>query len=556
MAIRNDASTTKGLSSAASVFTGLMGQTWTLSCYVYFIAFPTTGNYHALFGMTQGGASNYDFLYLKNVGGNTHINVQVDNGGFTEVNGATNLALNTWYYLTITRESDTSLRAFINGVSEVVNTTNQTISTGATYIELGRFTFYSDVSNARFSRLKYWGAALTAAEQLQEMRTIRPQRFANLRGFYPIFPGTGERGRDYSGNTITLTEGGTLTDEDDPPISYGIPVSIFRRIFSGGSGPTTSFETINTVVTATQTLIQKASLIRANTITATQILSQKIIKAIANTVTGTQTLVNKPRSIISTLVTATQALGLKPRNILTNTVTVTQTLAEKISNVIAHTISTSQTLSTGIDKIIDQEVTGTQSLTQKAGSIIATTVTATQSLLNTARSIIATVVSHSDTIGKDISAAINNTITTTHTQINKAIFSLTNTVATITSVDSRQVFIMVIDTVVNTAQTLQNAARIVRENTVSTTDSIQQRLNMTITEVVIVTQNSIKTIRREIATIVSVVVTVGHQLVVIGEVIISGAINFIRRLQTYTRRDSRIQSFPRDSKTHTYTGED
>ena len=220
MAIRFDATTTKGLVRTTGAPATLGNVTWTMMAWVNFTAFPTNNNYYVLFGITTNATSRYDMLYIKTTNPNTRLNIQTDNGSYAETVATTNLSTGTWYHMTIARESNTLLRGYLNGVSDGTQAQNQT-GTGTPRIEAGRMAAFSDTLNARMAGYKYWDAALTAAEVINEMQTLAPRRYANLNTWCPMFPGSGERARDYSGNNRDFTESGTLTDEDPPPVSFG-----------------------------------------------------------------------------------------------------------------------------------------------------------------------------------------------------------------------------------------------------------------------------------------------------------------------------------------------
>jgi len=126
------------------------------------------------------------------------------------------------------RESTTSLKLYVNGSLILTNTNNVGSRGSATRLELGNATTANDTPlNGRVAYLKAWTAALSEAEILAEVNAIRPVRALNLYGFWPAFPGSGERIADYSGNGRSWTEGGTLTDEDPPPVSWGAGPLIF-----------------------------------------------------------------------------------------------------------------------------------------------------------------------------------------------------------------------------------------------------------------------------------------------------------------------------------------
>lgn len=151
--------------------------------------------------------------------------------------GTTSLSTATWYFFGIARDSTSIIVYLLNGTTW---TTEMTLTSPVAHtpdtVEIGadNATIGGDTSiDGRYAYYKIWsGAKLTLTEFQQEALAIRPIRFANLFAFYPMFPGTGERGRDYSGNGANLTENGSLTDEDQPPVSYGAPNVINFSAFS------------------------------------------------------------------------------------------------------------------------------------------------------------------------------------------------------------------------------------------------------------------------------------------------------------------------------------
>ncbi len=139
----------------------------------------------------------------------------------------TDLALTTWYHLAMVRESATSLKAYLNGVVDLTLTNNAGSRGGVVHNEISTFTGLTRHASARVQAIKMYDAALTQAEVQQEMRSILPRRLANINAWYPCFPGSTERLKDYSGNGRNWTEVGTLSDEDPGPLGWGSPVSIY-----------------------------------------------------------------------------------------------------------------------------------------------------------------------------------------------------------------------------------------------------------------------------------------------------------------------------------------
>lgn len=211
MAIRFDAVATKYLSRTTNVldYTG----TYTLMAWVYVVA--TTGA-NATFWVIDNGTSNQrdQVRYTSAAALSTNVN----NGG---TNGST-LSTATWYHIAAVRESNTSFKVYLNGALDITNTTN---ITGRTTTSMRLFVAQrggGEGGNYRLYGVKAWSRSLTIDEVKSEINVLRPADTANLYGWWPIFPGSGERVRDYSGNAYDFTENGTLPSEEDPaPVSYG-----------------------------------------------------------------------------------------------------------------------------------------------------------------------------------------------------------------------------------------------------------------------------------------------------------------------------------------------
>lgn len=78
-----------------------------------------------------------------------------------------------------------------------------------------------EIYNGRHSNFKAWSTNLSQAEVQQEMRSYTPVRTANLYSWTPfVDASTGSDFLDYSGNGRNWTETGTVTFEDNPPISW------------------------------------------------------------------------------------------------------------------------------------------------------------------------------------------------------------------------------------------------------------------------------------------------------------------------------------------------
>lgn len=164
-------------------------------------------------------SNNADEIYIS-VGSGNKLTSFIGAGAAFDFAFGTVVSTATWYHIAGVRESATSYKIYLNGVLDTTNTFDITGRTACARMESGAWsTGNNDPLDGRIAYVKMWNAALTAAEVAQEVHTIRPHRAPWL--WTPLFPGSGERVRDYSGNGRDWTEGGTLTDEDPPPVSWG-----------------------------------------------------------------------------------------------------------------------------------------------------------------------------------------------------------------------------------------------------------------------------------------------------------------------------------------------
>lgn len=198
-----------------------------------------TNDYACFFEMDASGN-----MWMGLTGDGTQL--EIYNG--SSVDAGTTLTVGTWYHVALTWSSGSTQYGYLNGVEDMYLTGSTSLND--TTILIG-YDNWSQQFNGRIAAIKMWRAAqLTEAEIAQEMNTILPVRTDNLYGWWPCFPGSGERVRDYSGNGRNWTENGTLSDEDPPPVSWGArplpmpwvaaapPIAIPRHPAAYYGGPT------------------------------------------------------------------------------------------------------------------------------------------------------------------------------------------------------------------------------------------------------------------------------------------------------------------------------
>lgn len=183
--------------------------------WVYFIDL-TSSNVGMIFDLTLSGTEHDALRIVDDPDG--RLEIAVDNVVVT----GTALSAATWYHLTMVRRGVTDREIYLDGVSDITSSQDTTGRSAGSGMFVGDIGVVSVWSNARFAGMKAWATDLSVAEIANEMSSIVPRTFPNLYGWWPVFPGSGERTRDYSGNGRDWTENGTLTDEAGPPVTWGV----------------------------------------------------------------------------------------------------------------------------------------------------------------------------------------------------------------------------------------------------------------------------------------------------------------------------------------------
>lgn len=251
MAVRFDAAADRLLRT-----TNLPTGQFTVSFWVYLVS--DLNAYSAFWYM---GGDNYggSYAYIgTNADGTTLINAAETAG--------TSLTTATWYYVAYAHQSGASQRGYTY-LGTLTTLAAQDIQTGlnpsqptTTRMEFGAVgTGNSDRGNIRIANIKIWSTQLSLAQVQAEQFSIRPSNFTNLVGWYPCFPGSGERARDYSGLGYNWTEGGTLTDEDPPPVSYGASVYVLPYVAGAGGIDGSGAVTLGTLTGASAATLDIAA---------------------------------------------------------------------------------------------------------------------------------------------------------------------------------------------------------------------------------------------------------------------------------------------------------
>lgn len=172
--------------------------------------------------------------------------------------GTTGISYNTWTYLALVRNSFTDMKWYVNGSLEITLTDD--VSSGdlpPTRIHIGAWNGTSQPWNGSIFNLLMWDTNLSIEEMERQRYQILPVRFENLVGWWPFFSGA-DRAKDFSGKGYDWTENGALTDESDPPISYGSAIWVVPFV----EGTPALTVTISETVTVNETTKPELNLAR------------------------------------------------------------------------------------------------------------------------------------------------------------------------------------------------------------------------------------------------------------------------------------------------------
>lgn len=148
----------------------------------------------------------------------------LSDGGGNAVDFASNPGNTTWFRWAITNAGTgaTDLKGYVaTGNAALASISGVGANFTPAQMMLLNDT-YDEWLNARVMGVKMYSAVLTSAEIDQEHRRLLPYRTANLFACWPMVGATAAANLiDISGNGRNLTAGGTLTVEDNAPVSWG-----------------------------------------------------------------------------------------------------------------------------------------------------------------------------------------------------------------------------------------------------------------------------------------------------------------------------------------------
>lgn len=357
---------------------------YTIMAWAYPVSNPTAQI--TLFSVANNG-SNLDRL-RSNSGGTTWSAQSIVGGTSVNTNGSS-VSYGSWQHWALVRRDASNLDTYVNGVLDATSTQSVSGRSAAAQLDIGNTNSASAYFNGRVFAIKAWNVALTAAEIQEEMRTIRPVRLANLWGWWPGRPGSGERAKDYSGNGRSLTEGGTLTDEDAGPISWG------ARSGKRARPPGTQY-----------------SQIVAGTLTSTGELVRRTGKGLAGTLTSTGALIKRAGKGLAGALAASGTLVKRTGKGLVGTLNSSGTLTKRIAKGLAGALSSSGALASArvYLKAIGGALSMAGALTKRTGKGVGGTLTSASTLLKQTRKAVAGALSSAGALAKRTGKGVAGTL--------------------------------------------------------------------------------------------------------------------------------------------------
>lgn len=282
--------------------------------------------------------SNYYQAYITGAR-----NFRLYNGPGGNVAGASTLSVGQWYHIamTVSGTGASQFLGYVNGVLDATHSGQASLTAGKLWVGNDNDTEWL---NGRAAAIKVWDTALTAAEIQQEMHTLRPQRLADLNAYYPVFPGSGERVRDYSGNGRDWTEAGTLADEDPPPVGWGAAIQWLQAVVAGATTYTVNL---------------------AGSISPTGTLSKQIGKPLTGSISPAGALVKQAQRLLSGNVSPGGTIAKQAQKGYAGSISPAGALTRQPGKSLAGSVSPSGTVTKRADKSLSGSVSPSGSLTKQ-----------------------------------------------------------------------------------------------------------------------------------------------------------------------------------------------
>lgn len=363
----------------------------TIAGWAYIVTDRGASTYQTLAGIEGVVAGTWNVLYWE--GSSEAMRIESGSGG---ANFASRPATGEWFFFALVTSSGAgNCRGYWSGANS--NTFNtQTTTTQASTVDL--LTIGNDSglrwASARFANIKCWNAALSQADLELEKWSYAPKRYANLNFWWPLR--NSSETQDWGNNKRNATVTGTLTTENNPPITW----SYGRKYFSPASG-TLFMQSVGGTLSLAGALLKQTNKTLAGTLTSAGAFSKQTNKVLSGAVATAGTL-NKQtsRPLTGTLLSSGE-LNKQTNKVLSGGLTLAGALTSIRLFVrdVGGTLGLSGTISKQAQKTLGGTITPTASLTKQTQKVLDGTLNPTGNLnKQTARQLAGTLSPQGDNV--------------------------------------------------------------------------------------------------------------------------------------------------------------
>lgn len=223
------------------------------------VKIATLGTFDGVWVISDGTANNRDLVFLDSAGGDNLVLRAAIAGAATSSTGATVLTTGVWYDIVIVRAAVNDLKLYLNGAQECSVNRDITGRTAATIMHLSRDQSGNALA-ASYADMKVWAEDIGASRRAQERGQNRPKFTTNIYGWWPVLSGA-DRAKDFSGKGRDWTENGTLTDEQNPAVTWGgsDPVIFDAALAEITGNANFTFGAVTTTAAATNAIVGDAN---------------------------------------------------------------------------------------------------------------------------------------------------------------------------------------------------------------------------------------------------------------------------------------------------------
>jgi hypothetical protein len=459
------------------------------------------------------------------------------NFSFNAVAATTTPQNGVWYNVAMVRRANNALDLYINGILEATSTDDTSGRGAGSQTEMLIGSGYGGTFNqldGRIANIKVWSTNLTAAEVLSEVSTIRPRKLENLYSWTPVFPGSGERARDYSGNGRDWTETGTLTDEEHPPVSWGAKILALPFVSTGATQFTQdvagAFAPAGSIIKSTSKLLtgslssiagslikQTSKLISGSfTTTGTLASTHTFSQLLTGTLTSAGSIILQTGKLLSGSVTPAGAVSKFTSKLLTGTFTPTGALANQFAATLGGVLSTAGSLSKSTLKVLSGSFTPSGILVGASVFLQSLTgsLTPTGALLKQAQKSLSGSVASSSSLIVSISKLVTGTVSTAGSVTKMISRSLSGALQFVGDVGGQSVFLLSLTGALSISGSIIKSADKLVSGSITPTGSINKLISSLISGII----SPVGDLSKNISKLLS------------GSVIPSGLLNSIRMI--------------------------